>query len=193
MKSLVPIEVIEKKILLIDGKKVMLDSDLAALYGVETKMLLRAVKRNVERFPDDFMVQLTKEEFDNLKYHFGTSRWGGRRYLPYAFTENGVAMLSSILNSPKAIQVNIQIMRTFAKLREMIASHKDLAKKLSELEKKYDGQFQIVFEAIRQLIEVEESPKRKIGYISERQAVYRTSGNGECQKERPDSKRFLNE
>jgi phage regulator Rha-like protein len=176
MKSLVPIEVIEKKILLIDGKKVMLDSDLAALYGVETKMLLRAVKRNLERFPDDFMVQLTKEEFDNLKYHFGTSRWGGRRYLPYAFTENGVAMLSSILNSPKAIQVNIQIMRTFTKLREMIASHKDLTKKLNELEKKYDGQFQIVFEAIRQLIEVEESPKRKIGYISECQAVYRTSG-----------------
>ena len=91
MKSLVPIEVIEKKILLINGQKVMLDSDLAELYGVETKMLLRAVKRNNERFPQDFMVQLTKEEFDNLKYHFGTSRWGGRRYLPYAFTENGVA------------------------------------------------------------------------------------------------------
>jgi phage regulator Rha-like protein len=176
MKSLVPIEVIEKKILLINGKKVMLDSDLAALYGVETKTLVRAVKRNLERFPDDFMVQLTKEEFVNLKFHFGTSRWGGRRYLPYAFTENGVAMLSSILNSPKAIQVNIQIMRTFTKLREMITSHKDLTKKLNELEKKYDGQFQIVFEAIRQLIEVEESPKRKIGFIArDREAVYRTS------------------
>lgn len=174
MKALVPIEVIEKKILLINGQKVMLDSDLAMLYGVETKMLVRAVKRNLERFPDDFMVQLTKKEFDNLKYHFGTSRWGGRRFLPYAFTENGVAMLSSILNSPRAIQVNIQIMRTFTKLREMIASHKDLTKKLNELEKKYDGQFQIVFEAIRQLIEVEESPKRKIGYISESRAVYRT-------------------
>ena len=176
MRSLVPIEVIEKKILLISGKKVMLDSDLAALYGVETKMLVRAVKRNLERFPDDFMVQLTKEEFDNLRYHFGTSRLGGRRYLPYAFTENGVAMLSSILNSPKAIRVNIQIMRTFTKLREMIASHKDLTKKLNELEKKYDGQFQIVFEAIRQIMEVEEQPKKKIGFIArERQAVYRTN------------------
>lgn len=145
MKSLVPIEIIEKKILLINGQKVMLDSDLAELYGVETKMLLRAVKRNSERFPADFMVQLTKEEFDNLKYHFGTSRWGGRRYRPYTFTENGIAMLSSVLNSKRAIQVNIQIMRTFTKLREMIASHKDLVKRLNELEKKYDGQFQIVY------------------------------------------------
>jgi len=174
MKALVPFEIIEKKILLIGGQKVMLDSDLAELYGVETKMLVRAVKRNSERFPYDFMVQLTQEEFSNLKCHFGTSRWGGRRHLPYAFTENGVAMLSSVLNSPKAIQVNIQIMRTFTKLREMISSHKDLAKKLADLEKKYDGQFQIVFEAIRQLIETEEKPKGKIGFIAkERQAVYR--------------------
>lgn len=174
MKSLVPIEVIEKKILLISGQKVMLDSDLAALYGVETKMLVRAVKRNSERFPDDFMVQLTNEEFDNLKYHFGTSRWGGRRYLPYAFTENGIAMLSSVLSSKRAIQVNIQIMRTFVKLRELISTHKDLAKKLGELEKKYDSQFQIVFEAIRQILEVEEKPKKKIGYIREKRAIYRT-------------------
>jgi phage regulator Rha-like protein len=166
MKSLVPIEVIEKKILFINGQKVLLDSDLAELYGVETKMLVRAVKRNMDRFPGDFMTQLTKEEFDNLKCHFGTSRWGGRRYLPYAFTENGVAMLSSVLNSKRAIQVNIQIMRTFTKLREMIASHKDLARKLAELEKKYDGQFRIVFEAIRQLIEQPEQPKRKIGFIA---------------------------
>ena len=169
-------EVIEKKILLINGQKVMLDSDLAVLYGVETKALVRAVKRNSERFPDDFMVQLTKEEFDNLKCHFGTSRWGGRRSLPYAFTENGVAMLSSVLNSKRAIHVNIQIMRTFTKLRDMIASHKDLARKLSELEKKYDSQFQIVFEAIRQILEVEEKPKKKIGFVvKERQAVYRTT------------------
>jgi len=176
MGTLVPIEVIEQKILLINGRKVMLDSDLAELYSVETKALVRAVKRNNERFPHDFMVQLTKEEFENLKYHFGTSRWGGRRHLPYAFTENGVAMLSSVLNSPKAIQVNIQIMRTFAKLREMMSSHKDLARKLNELEKKYDGQFQIVFEAIRQLIDVEAKPKRKIGFIAkERQAGYRTT------------------
>ncbi len=156
MKSIVPIEVIEKKTLLIGGKKVMLDSGLAELYGVETKMLLRAVKRNSERFPDDFMVQMTKEEFDNLKYHFGASRWGGRRYLPYAFTENGVAMLSSVLNSKRAIQVNIQIMRTFTRLREMIASHKDLARKLDALEKKYDGQFHVVFEAIHQLIKIDD-------------------------------------
>lgn len=175
MKAIVPIEIIEKKILLINGQKVMLDSDLAELYGVETKMLVRAAKRNSERFPDDFMVQLTKEEFESLKYHFGTSRWGGRRYLPYAFTENGIAMLSSVLNSKRAIQVNIQIMRTFTRLREMIATHKDLVKKLNEVEKKYDGQFQIVFEAIRQLIAVEERPKKRIGYISERKAVYRTS------------------
>lgn len=175
MKSPVPIEVIEKKILLINGQKVMLDSDLAELYGVETKMLVRAVKRNIERFPAGFMVQLSKEEFENLKYHFGTSRWGGRRYLPYAFTENGVAMLSSVLNSKRAIQVNIQIMRTFTKLREMIVSHKDLERKLNDLEKKYDEQFQIVFQAIRQLLTEEEKPKRKIGYISEAKAVYRTT------------------
>jgi phage regulator Rha-like protein len=176
MKAIVPLELIEKKILLISGQKVMLDSDLAELYGVETKALVRAVKRNSERFPDDFMVQLTKEEFDNLKCHFGTSRWGGRRYLPYAFTENGVAMLSSVLNSNRAIQVNIQIMRTFSKLREMIASHKDLTRKLNELEKKYDGQFQIVFEAIRQIIEVEDRPKRKIGFIAkESRAQYRAA------------------
>jgi phage regulator Rha-like protein len=176
MKSLVPLEIIEKKILLINGQKVMLDSDLAELYGVETKALVRAVRRNSERFPVDFMVQLTKEEFDNLKYHFGTSRWGGRRYLPYAFTEQGIAMLSSVLNSKRAVQVNIEIMRAFVKLREMISTRKDLTRKLGELEKKYDSQFQIVFEAIRQLIEVEEKPKRKIGFIAkERQAVYRTT------------------
>ena len=116
-----------------------------------------------------------------MKYHFGTSRWGGRRYLPYAFTENGIAMLSSVLNSKRAIQVNIQIMRTFTKLREMISPHKDLVKRLDELEKKYDGQFQIVFEAIRQLIAVEEKPKRKIGCISESRAVYRTTRRRECQ------------
>ena len=161
MKSLIPLATIERKILLINGQKVMLDQDLAELYGVETKMLIRAVKRNLERFPADFMVQMTKEEFDNLRFHFGTSKWGGRRYLPYAFSEQGIAMLSSVLNSKQAIQVNIQIMRTFVKLREMIASHKDLSRKLNELEKKYDGQFQIVFEAIRQLIEVDEKPKKK--------------------------------
>ena len=121
------------------------------------------------------MVQLTDEEFNDLKFHFGTSSWGGTRKPPGAFTEQGIAMLSSVLNSKRAIQVNIEIMRAFVKLREMIVSHKELARKLNELEKKYDGQFQIVFEAIRQLIVIEEKPKRKIGYISESKAVYRTS------------------
>jgi hypothetical protein len=149
---------------------------LAALYGVTTGNLNKAVNRNRDRFPEDFMVQLSDEEFNNLKFHFGTSSWGGTRKPPRAFTEQGIAMLSSVLNSKRAIQVNIGIMRAFVKFREMIVSHKDLARKLNELERKYDGQFQIVFEAIRQLIEVEEKPKRKIGYISESHAVYRTSG-----------------
>ena len=168
MKSIVPIEVIEKKILLINGRKVMLDSDLAALYGVTAKRLNEQVRRNVKRFPSDFMYQLSREEFESLRSHFATLNKGRgkhRKYMPYVFTEQGIAMLSSVLNSDKAIEVNIQIMRTFVKLREMIVSHKDLTRKLNELEKKYDGQFQIVFEAIRQLIEVEESPKRKIGFL----------------------------
>ena len=129
---IVPVEVIEKKIYLIRSHKVMLDSDLAELYGVETKMLVRAVKRNIERFPSDFMFQLTKEEFDNLRFHFGTSsQWGGRRYLPYAFTEQGVAMLSSVLRSKRAIQVNITIMRVFVRLRQILSTHKELAYKLA--------------------------------------------------------------
>ncbi len=177
MKSLVPIEVIEKKILFINGQKVLLDSDLAALYGVTTKRLNEQVRRNLKRFPADFMYQLSQEEFESLRSHFATSSsWGGRRTRPYVFTEQGIAMLSSVLNSNRAIDVNIQIMRIFVKLREMMSSHKDLARKLSELEKKYDGQFQIVFEAIKQLIEVEEKPKKKIGFIvKERQAAYRTA------------------
>ncbi len=172
MKSLVPIEVIEGKILLVDGRKVILDKDLAGLYGVSTSNLNKAVNRNKERFPEDFMVQLSLEEFNNLKFHFGTSSWGGTRKPPRAFTEQGIAMLSSVLNSKRAIQVNIEIMRTFVKLREMISTHKDLTRKLNELEKKYDGQFQIVFEAIRQIIEVEDKPRKKIGFIArERRAT----------------------
>ncbi len=175
MKSLVPLDVIEKKILLIGGKKVMLDKDLAGLYGVSTGNLNKAVNRNKERFPEDFMVQLSLEEFSNLKFHFGTSSWGGTRKLPRAFTEQGIAMLSSVLNSKRAIQVNIAIMRAFVQLREMMSTHKDLARKLSDLEKKYDGQFQIVFEAIRQILEVEQKPKKRIGFTArERQAIYRT-------------------
>lgn len=176
MKSLVPIEVIEQKILLIQGEKVILDKDLAALYGVTTSNLNKAVNRNIERFPDDFMIQLSAEEFRNLKFHFGTSSWGGTRKPPRAFTEQGVAMLSSVLRSKRAIEVNIMIMRAFVKLRKMISTHKDLARKLAELEKKYDSQFKMVFDALRQLIEVEDRPKRRIGYVSESRAVYRTSG-----------------
>jgi hypothetical protein len=164
-KSLVPVDRIEKAILLIRGQKVMLDADLAALYGVETKMLVRAVKRNINRFPTDFMFQLSKEEFDNLRFHFGTSSdWGGRRYPPYAFTEQGVAMLSSVLHSQRAVQVNIEIMRAFIRLRQMLASHVELARKLDALEKKYDAQFKQVFEAIRQLMAPPEPKRRPIGF-----------------------------
>ena len=179
MKALVPIEVIEKKILLINGQKCMLDSDLAALYGVTTKRLNEQVRRNLKRFPADFLYQLSQEEYESLRSHFATlknSRGKHRKYMPYVFTEQGIAMLSSVLNSDRAIEVNIQIMRAFVKLREMMSSHKDLTRKLAELEKKYDGQFQIVFEAIQQLIEVEEKPKRKIGFLAKEQhAVYRTA------------------
>ncbi len=176
MSDLVPQEIIESKILLLRGKKVMLDRDLAVLYEVETRGLNKAVKRNIDRFPEDFMFQLTNDEFDNLKFHFGTSSWGGTRKLPYAFTENGVAMLSSVLNSQRAIQVNIQIMRTFTRLREILLSHKDLQKKIEDMEKKYDAQFKVVFDAIKQLMIPPEPKKKKIGFIvRERSARYRTA------------------
>ena len=165
MKAVIPVEMIEKKILLIRGDKVMLDADLAELYGVETKILVRAIKRNVDRFPSDFMIQLNKEEFENLRFQFGTSsRWGGRRYLPYAFTEQGVAMLSSVLNSDRAIKVNIEIMRAFVSLRQLLASNKELAKRFDELEKKYDAQFKVIFDTIRQLMIPPEPKRRKIGF-----------------------------
>jgi hypothetical protein len=164
-KSLIPVERIEKAILLIRGQKVMLDADLADLYGVETKVLIQAVKRNLERFPGDFMFQLNQEEFAILRSQFVTSsNWGGRRYRPYAFTEQGVAMLSSVLRSQRAIQVNIEIMRAFIRLRQMLASHVDLARKLEALEKKYDAQFRQVFEAIRRLMIPPEPKRRPIGF-----------------------------
>lgn len=178
MNSIVPTEVIEKKIYLIRGQKVMLDSDLAELYGVATKVLLQAVKRNSNRFPSDFMFQLNYQEVASLRSQIVTSKTGrgGRRYLPYVFTEQGVAMLSTVLNSERAIQVNIAIMRAFVKLREMIASHKDLAKRLDELEKKYDAQFRVVFDAIRQLMAQPEPKEKKIGFrVRERRARYRIS------------------
>jgi hypothetical protein len=163
--SLVPVEHIERAIRLIRGEKVILDADLAILYGVETRVLVQAVKRNVERFPPDFMFQLTTEEFTLLRSQTVTSRgWGGRRYPPYAFTEQGVAMLSSVLRSPRAIGVNIEIMRAFVRMRRLLASHAKLEKKLLEMEEKYDGQFAVVFEALKQLMAPPEPPRRKIGF-----------------------------
>jgi hypothetical protein len=162
--EMIPQQQIESKILLIRGKRVMMDKDLAILYGVETKALNRAVKRNIDRFPEDFMFQLRRDEFDNLRYHFGTSSWGGQRYSPYAFTENGVAMLSSVLNSKRAIQVNIQIMRTFTRFRETLFTHKELQRKIDEMENKYDQQFRIVFDAIRELMAPPAKSRRKIGF-----------------------------
>ena len=169
--SIVPAELIERKIYLIRDKKVMLDSDLAKLYDVETKVLNQAVKRNIARFPEDFMFQLNKEEASELsRSQIVTLKRGQNiKYLPHAFTENGVAMLSSILNSERAIQVNIQIMRTFTKIRKMLASHKDLKQKIEEMEKKYDSQFKIVFTAIKELMSPPEKPVRKIGFKTEKE------------------------
>jgi hypothetical protein len=165
--SLVPVERIEKAILLIRGKKVMLDADLASLYGVDTRVLVQAVKRNLDRFPADFMFQLSKEEVDFLRSQIVTLKRGRgqhSKYLPYAFTEQGVAMLSSVLRSPRAIQVNIEIMRAFVRLRQMLASHAELARKLDALEQKYDAQFKAVFDAIRQLMTPPEPKRRPMGF-----------------------------
>ncbi|HSW52867.1 MAG TPA: ORF6N domain-containing protein [Sulfuricaulis sp.] len=159
-KPIVPAERIENCIYLLRGQRVLLDDDLAMLYGVETKILNQAVKRNSRRFPEDFMFRLTVKEFENLRSQFVTSRWGGRRYPPNAFTEQGVAMLSSVLNSKRAIQVNIEIMRAFVRLRQMLASNAELARKLAALEKKYDAQFRVVFDAIRELM-TPPAPKKK--------------------------------
>ena len=145
----------------------MLDKSLAELYGVPTKVFLQAVKRNGRRFPRDFMFQLRPSEFKNLRSQFVTSSWGGRRYLPYVFTEQGVAMLSSVLNSERAIQVNIVIMRAFVKLRKILSTHKELAHKLIDLERKiekHDGEIEGIFEAIRQLMAEPQKPKNKIGF-----------------------------
>jgi hypothetical protein len=161
----IPPERIERRILLIRGQKVMLSTDLAELYEVAPRALVQAVKRNHERFPEDFMFQLSQEESANLKSQFVTSSWGGaRRATPYAFTEQGVAMLSSVLRSKRAVQVNIAIMRAFVKLRAMLASHHDLARRLDEMEKKYDAQFRVVFDAIRELMKPPEKPKHTIGF-----------------------------
>jgi len=155
---------IEDKIYKIRGKRAMFDKDLAELYEVETKVLIQAIKRHANRFPKDFMFQVTKEEFVNLRSQIVTSSWGGRRYLPYAFTEQGVAMLSSVLNSERAIEVNIAIMRVFVNVRKATYVYENLKRKIDKLEEKYDDQFRIVFEAIRQLVMQPEQPKRKIGF-----------------------------
>jgi len=165
---------IERSIRLIRGDKVILDEDLAELYGVVVKRLNEQVRRNITRFPADFMFQLTNQEFKDLKSQFATSSvWGGRRTPPYAFSEQGVAMLSSVLHSPRAIQVNVEIMRTFVRLRRMLASHADLAEKLEALEQKYDAQFRVVFDAIRQMMQPEEKGRKEIGFkVEEEGAAY---------------------
>ena len=174
MKELIPVEIIEKKIYLIRGHKVILDSDLAELYGVETKRLNEQVRRNLKRFPDDFMFQLTEEEAESLRSQSATLKSGRgkhRKYLPYAFTEQGVAMLSSVLNSDRAIEVNVQIMRTFVKLREMLSSNKELVHKLTLLEnrlEKHDAEIKAIFNAIRQLmVPPETKSKKPIGFRRE--------------------------
>ncbi len=168
-------ERIVKRIYWIRNKRVMLDRDLAGLYGVRTKALKQAVRRNPKRFPEDFMFELSKEELKNWRSQFVTSNSDrrGLRYSPMAFTELGVAMLSSVLNSERAILANIQIMRAFTRLREMLADNEDLWRKIEEMEKKYDSQFSMVFEAIKQLLEAETSPKRRIGFkVKEKRASY---------------------
>ena len=164
-KDIIPLETIEPRILLVRHHRVMLDRDLAALYGVGTRDLNKAVARNPGRFPEDFMFRLSKSEMENLMFQNGTSSWGGTRKLPLVFTEHGILMLSSVLRSKRAVEVNIQIMRAFVKLRGMLAAHKDLARKLAELEKKYDAQFRSVFDAIRALMEPPgEEPKKIPGF-----------------------------
>jgi len=173
---------IDRCIYLIRRQKVMLDSDLAELYGVETKVLKRAVKRNRERFPGDFMFSLNNQEVMRLRCQNGTSKTGrgGSRYLPYAFTEQGVAMLSGVLTSPRAIKVNVEIMRAFIRLRQVLASHRELAQKLEELElhlSDHDEQIQAIFDAIRQLMGPKEEPNKRIGFqLREKRVAYSARG-----------------
>lgn len=182
MEDAIPTERIERAILMVRGHKVMLDADLAVLYGVSVGRLNEAVKRNRDRFPDDFMFQLSQSEFDNLKHRIGdpnlksqiaisSSDWGGRRHPPYAFTEQGVAMLSSVLRSKRAVRVNIEVMRAFVRLRQILASNAALARKLDALEKKYDAQFKVVFDAIRQLMTAPEPKKGRIGFLVKEHAA----------------------
>jgi hypothetical protein len=172
--DIIPMEKIQQAILMIRGSKVMLDRDLAMLYGVETRVLNQAVKRNHDRFPEDFMLELTREEIRNISQIVICSSTMKHARNVYAFTEQGVAMLSGVLNSPRAIQVNIAIMRTFVQLRALLATHADLARKLEELEKKYDEQFRVVFDAIRQLMTPPEPTRKGIGFrLRERGVAYK--------------------
>lgn len=157
---------LERRIFLLRGRRVMLSMHLAEMYGVETRALVQAVKRNADRFPEDFMFQLTAEEFENLKSQIVISSWGGlRRATPYAFTQEGVAMLSSVLRSPRAVHVNIGIMRAFVRIREMLGTHRELTARLDALEQKYDAQFKVVFDAIRQIMAPPTPPRKQIGYV----------------------------
>jgi len=164
MKDLIVQEIIEQKIYLVRGQRVMLDRDLALLYEITTGNFNKAVSRNLDRFPSDFMFRLNKEEFHNLIFQFGTSRWGGTRKNPRVFTEHGILMLSSVLNSKRATQVNIKIMRTFIKMREMLVAHKDILKRVEEMEKRYDRQFRVVFQTIKKMMSPPNTSKRKIGF-----------------------------
>jgi len=168
--TLVSETIIEQQIYLIRGQRIILDRNLAELYQVSTKALVQAVKRNLKRFPSDFIYLLTRQEVANLRSQNVTSSWGGRRYLPYAFTEQGIAMLSSVLKSERAIQVNIAIMRTFVKLKRAALEHKDLAEKFRQLEKRmdeHDEEIKEIFEAIRKLMSPPDSPKRRIGFLAD--------------------------
>ena len=161
-KSLIPVERVAAQMYVIRGQTVMFDADLAALYGVETRALVQAVKRNAERFPQDFMFQLTDKEAEHLRSHFVTSSWGGRRYNPYAFTEHGVAMLSSVLRSKRAVEVNITIVRTFVRLRRILATHEDLARKVAQ----HDRHIAVLFDQVKHLLEPPPAPKKPpIGLI----------------------------
>ncbi|TVQ94810.1 MAG: ORF6N domain-containing protein [Bacteroidetes bacterium] len=173
--SVIPDEIVINKIYLIRDEKVMLDSDLAELYGVETKRLNEQVKRNIDRFPEDFMFQLTETEFENLKSQIATSSWGGRRTLPYVFTEHGVLMLSSVLNSDLAIKVNIQIMRVYTKIRNMLATHKDLLLKFEQFETRlsdHDEKIMLIFEYLKQL---EKSKQEELEYRNRQQIGYKSN------------------
>jgi hypothetical protein len=180
-KEVIPIGRIAQTIYLLRGQKVILTQDLASLYDVSVGALTQAVKRNRNRFPEDFVFQLTAEEFANLKSQIVISSWGGRRTLPYAFTEQGVAMLSSVLRSERAVRVNIAIMRAFVKLRETLETNRELARKFAQLEKqvgKHDAEIAAIIDAIRQLMAPPEKPRREIGFhVREKAPRYRTGNH----------------